>query len=87
MRIGRSRHVTERLDHRVQRGFWTAVAARETERPVVDLGASAKPLVRPGEYERAGAPGRKDRADLPVERLRLRVLAVPKAVQPRLGHD
>ncbi len=44
------------------------------------------PLIRPGEHEHAGAPGREGRAHLPVEGPGLDVFAVAQAVKPELAH-
>ena len=45
------------------------------------------PLVRPGEDERAGAACGEGSSHLPVEHLRLGLLAVPERVEAELAHE
>ena len=70
---------------RLERLLRLALAVDEPEGPVVDLEAAAVPLVGPGEHERARAAGGERGAHLPVERARLRGLAVPERVEAGLG--
>src|SRR5439155_1146416 len=81
------RHIGERLAHRGQRGLRFAVAARETEIPVVHVGSRSIPLVGPRVHERPGTAGGERAAYLPVEHAGLDVLAVAPAVEPELGHE
>ena len=84
---GRGRRFAKRLDDGGERGLRFAVAAGESELPVVDLGAAAVPLVGPGKHERPGAAAGKRGAHLPVQRARLYRFPVAQAVEPDLAHD
>src|SRR5207247_326680 len=70
-----------------QRRLRAPVASREAEIPVVDIRAGPVPVVGRGISKGASAAGCERRSSLPVERARLGLLAVPKAVQPDLTHD
>ncbi len=81
------RHVRESGGDRGQRRFRLAVRARQTEGPIVDVLSGTEPLIRPREHERARAAGRECLADLPVECVRLHVLAVAKRIETELTHQ
>ena len=70
-----------------QRALRRALARREAEVPVEDLVSAAVPRVRPGEHERACAPGRVTGLELPAQRSRLLLLAVAATVEADLRHQ
>ena len=49
--------------------------------------AATVPFIRPGKDECPGTPCRKDRANLPIEHVRLHILAVAATVEPDLAHE
>ena len=73
--------------HGGQRRLGFPRSVDETEIPVLDVEPAPVPLVRPAEREGAGAAVGEDRAELLLERPRLRRPAVSPAVEPDLGHD
>src|SRR5207244_11312598 len=77
----------ERLARRAQRWLGRPIGARQAEGPGLAVVTVPVPLVRPGEHERPGASRRHRRADLPIEGLRLGVLAVAQAVETQLAHE
>jgi hypothetical protein len=76
----------EAAGDRVERRLGAAPAVDEAEVPVVDVVATAVPLVGPGEDERARAARAHRGGDLPLEDGRLLVLAVAAAVEADLRH-
>ena len=85
--VGGEGQLLEGRSHRRQRGFGAAVAPHQAEVPVLDVVAAAVPLVGPGEDESPGAAGSEGRAHLPVQAVRLFLVAVAAAVQADLGHQ
>jgi hypothetical protein len=73
--------------HCVHGGFGVALDVGDAEGPIFDLAAGAKPLVGPGKNYRTRRPGVESRPDLPVERMRLRQLAMPHTVETQLGQQ
>ena len=80
--VVRERYIGECGAHGCQRRLRAAITAGEAKIPVVDLGATAVPLVGPGVHKGARAAGGERSANLPIQRARLSLLAVPTAVQP-----
>ena len=84
---GPERGLVEGLAHRVHGGLGVALDVGDAKGPVVDLAAGAKPLVCPGKDDRACRPRLERRSDLPVERVGLRQLPIPPAVETQLGQQ
>src|SRR5207244_10342158 len=85
--IARERRIRVGTPNRGERRLRPAPLVRQTELPVLDVLAPAIPLVGPREDERAGAPRRERRAELPAEDFRLSGLSVPEAVEPDLAQE
>ena len=80
-------HVGERLLDDLEGGLGRTIGAREAECPVLHVMAMPVPLVGPREHEHAGASSRERRPHLPVERLRLHVVAIAETVESQFAHD
>src|SRR5439155_20299599 len=65
--IARERRIRVGTPNRGERRLRPAPLVRQTELPVLDVLAPAIPLVGPREDERADAPRRERRAELPAE--------------------
>ena len=63
------------------------MAIGNAEGPVINLRASAIPLVGPGENESTSTACRESGSKLGVERTGLRILAMPEAVKSDLAHN
>ncbi len=85
--VCRVRLRVKRGAHGGQRRLGRALARRQPEVPVEDLGAAAMPLIGPREHERADAAGASARFELPVQRPGLLLLAVAATVEAELGHQ
>src|SRR5262249_28739638 len=63
------------------------LAVGQAEAPVVYVRAPAIPLIGPRKDEHPGATGTECGSHLPRETLRLPVLSVPNAIEPKLAHE
>ncbi len=70
-----------------QRRLRVPLPIGQTEIPIRNVIAATVPFIRPGKDKRAGTPPRKDRADLPLEHVRLSVLSVATTVESDLPHE
>ena len=79
-------HSRQRFRGGRQRRFRAALPVGEAELPVIDVSVAAIPFVGPRIDERAGTAAGKRGANLPGERLRLRVFAIAEAVETQFAH-
>src|SRR5215469_10839819 len=85
IRPRRKRRLVERLAHDMCGRLRVAFDVRDAEGPVLYLAAGTKPFIGPGKDDRARRSRFKSRSYLPVERLRLRQLAMSQAVETQFG--
>src|SRR5215470_2001163 len=83
--VPRKRRLVERLAHDIRGRLRVALDVRDAEGPVLYLAAGTIPFIGPGKDDRARRARFKSRSYLPVERLRLRQLAMSQAVETQFG--
>ena len=80
-------HIGKGIADGCQGRLWTALPIGKTKIPILNVMAATVPFIRPGKDKCSGTACRKDRANLPIEHVRLDILAVAATVEPNLPHE
>src|SRR5262249_50981150 len=80
-------HIGEGITDGGQGRLGTALPIGKTKIPILNVMAATMPFICPGKDECPGTACRKDRANLPIEDVRLDILTIPATVEPDLPHE